>query len=119
MAPPYVPKNPITRQLAPTVGPKALGVTFKAGALGKIGRSMAVGRANLDGDVGFVEADSWTPAHDELVSSFIIPIGDINIFTGFTAAAYGFPGDLENSSPPTTQKTDRIRHRLRALRLTI
>src|SRR5664279_763731 len=31
------------------------------------------------------------PANDTLVSACIIPIGSVNIFTGFIAAALGFP----------------------------
>ena len=49
---------PIRRQLAPIVGPKASGVTFQAGTLGRIGESIAVGRAvNIDGNV-YINCDN-------------------------------------------------------------
>ena len=83
---------PIPRQLAPTVGPKASGVLFQAGALGEIGKTMAVGRARIINNFGCIEDDgSYVPANDALVSSFVVPFGTINIFMGFTAEAYGFP----------------------------
>ena len=76
---------PIRRQLAPTVGPKALGVTFEAGTLGGIGESIAVGHAvNIDGNVYINCDNTFMPANDYIVGCGIVPVGGIDIFIGYT-----------------------------------
>ena len=80
----------IRRQLAPTVGPKASGVTFQAGTLGGIGESIDVGRAvHIDGNVCINCDDTFMPANDYIIGCGIIPVGDIDIFIGYTPDAYG------------------------------
>ena len=92
---------PIRRKLAPTVGPKASGVTFQARTLGGIGESIAVGRAvNIDDNV-YINCDStFMPAND-----YIVPVGGIDIFIGYTPEAYRMQRILSPTpslSPPTT-----------------
>ena len=55
------------------MGPKASGVLFQAGALGEIGKTMAVGRTRIINNFGCIEDDgSYVPANDALVSSFVM-----------------------------------------------
>ena len=68
---------------------------------------MAVGRANIMGDVGYIEDDgSWTMVNNLLINNFIISIGNIEIFIGFTAAAYGLPSG-SSAFWPAHHPTDR------------
>ena len=81
---------PIRRQLAPTVGPKVLGVTFQAGTLGGIVESIAVGRTiNIDGNVYINCDNTFLPANDYIVGCGIVLVGGIDIFIGYTPEAYG------------------------------
>ena len=74
------------------MGTKATGVTFEAGTLGGIGQTIAVGRSIRVGSMGYVQDDaSWTPANDGLIAYTLVPIGDIELFIGFTPEAMGFP----------------------------
>ena len=81
---------PIRRQLAPTVGPNASGVTFQAGTLGGIGESIAVGWAvNIDSNVYINCDNTFMSANDYIVGCGIVPVGGIDIFIGYTPEAYG------------------------------
>ena len=83
---------PIRRQLAPTVGTKASGVTFQAGTIGGIGDTIAVGCAARVGSAGYVQDDgTWVPAKDGLIAYTLVPIGGFEFFMGFTPEALGFP----------------------------
>jgi len=83
---------PIRRQLAPTVGPKASGVTFKAGSTGGFGDTLAVGCAARAGSLSYVQDNgTWVPAKDGLIAYTLVPIGGFEIFIGFTPEALGFP----------------------------
>jgi hypothetical protein len=83
---------PIRRQLAPTVGHKASGVTFQAGTLGGIGDTIAFGRAARCGNIGYIADDGgYIPAKEGLIAYTLVPIGEIEIFIGFTPVALGFP----------------------------
>ena len=94
-------KSTIHRQLAPTVGPATSGVSFRAGLLGGIGRSITVGTA-VFGEAGgyIVDNDSYMPADDYIVSAWILPIGSRDIFIGMTAEALGLRG-INRLVPPT------------------
>src|SRR5664279_5478535 len=95
MAPPAMNSFPKPRQLAPTVGLAASGVTFRAGLLGGFGDTIAVGTAIIDVDGGFgriVDNGAYMPARNHLVSACVVPVGSVNIFIGMTAEALGFRG---------------------------
>ena len=83
---------PIRRQLVPTVGHKASGITFQAGTIGGIGDTIAVGCAAWVGSIGYVQDDeTWVPAKDGLIAYTLVPIGGFEFFMGFTPEALGFP----------------------------
>ena len=87
----------------------ASGVIFRAGLLVEIGKSIAVGRAHRFYGDAFINDDaSWIPANDTLVSSVIIPVGSIDIFIGFTAAAYGFARHARADTPTHQPIDDKI-----------
>src|SRR5664279_522104 len=95
MAPPAMNSFPKPRQLAPTVGQRASGVTFRAGLLGGFGDTIDVGTAIIDVDGGFgriVDNGAYMPARNHLVSACVVPVGSANIFIGMTAEALGFRG---------------------------
>src|SRR5664279_3015751 len=95
MAPPAMNSFPKPRQLAPTVGQRASGVTFRAGLLGGFGDTIDVGTAIIDVDGGFgriVDNGAYMPARNHLVGAYVVPVGSINIFIGSTAEALGFRG---------------------------
>src|SRR5664279_2389364 len=95
MAPHAMNLFPMTRQLAPTVGPAASGVTFRAGLLCGFGDTITVGTAIIDKNGGsgrIVNDNAYMPARNHLVSAYIIPVGSINIFIGLTEEALGFRG---------------------------
>src|SRR5664279_3741441 len=102
MAPRILSAVATPRQLAPTVGPKASGVSFRAGILGGIGETIAVGRAEICGGYIYIIDDaSWMPAYGVPVQSFIIPVGGINIFIGYTAPAFDSADNFFDISAPT------------------
>src|SRR5664279_3673184 len=108
MAPPAMNSLPRTRQLSPTVGPAASGVTFRVGLLGGFGDTIAIGTATIDVDGGFgriVYNGAYMPARNHLVSAYVIPVGSVNIFIGMTAEALGFRGEADFFRPPSTQST--------------
>ena len=95
---------PIRRQLAPTVGPKASGVTFQAGTLGGIGETIAVGRVVRYGDNHYISCDeSYIPADDYIVGCGVVPFGGVDVFIGYTSEAYGLPRIYSPSHPPYNQ----------------
>ena len=107
MAPPAMAKDTITRQLAPTVGPAASGVTFRAGILSGIGNTIMVGSLEFDGNVGhFINTDTYMPAQNHLVSSCVLPIGSANIFIGLTEEAMGFRGGSKFIPPALSPVED-------------
>src|SRR5664279_165809 len=107
MAPRILSAVATPRQLAPTVGPKALGVLFRAGILGGIGETIAVGHAEICSGYGYVHNDaSWMLAYGVPVESFIVPVGDINIYIGYTAAAFDSAGNFNDISAPTRHPLD-------------
>ena len=90
-ATPYeVPSNR-QRQLAPTVGPAALGGRIRAGsAFAGIGDTVAIGRVMYDGVFPIVQADEcWIPAKADAIKLSIIPFGDIHVFIGETVDSDG------------------------------
>ena len=74
----------IPRQLAPTVGPQALGAQIRAGpAFVGIGDTHAVGRVLYAGNFPIVPNDEcWIPARENMMQYSIMPVGDIHIFIG-------------------------------------
>ena len=82
------------------MGPKASGVTFDAGTLGGIGDTIAVGRSSRFGSIGYVQDDTtWMPAKDGLIAYTLVPVGEHEIFIGFTPEAMGFPKNHTVFSP--------------------
>src|SRR5664279_6654798 len=70
MAPPAMNSLLRTRQLAPTVGPAASGVTFRAGLLGGFGDTITVGTTIIDKNGGsgrMVNDNAYMPACNHLV----------------------------------------------------
>ena len=99
---------PITRQLAPTMGPAAAEVTFRAGLLGGFGDTITIDTTIIDENGSFgriVNNNAYMPARNHLVSTYIIPVGSINIFIGSTTEALGFRGG-SRFFPPTLHPID-------------
>ena len=116
MAPDGKPISTRHRQLAPTVGPSTYGVSFREGILGGIGETITVGTVELGENNGYiVDNNAYMPANDHLVSVYLFPMGDLNIFIGMTAEALGLRGGSKFFRPPSspskmdsTQDSDRI-----------
>ena len=69
------------------------GVSFREGILGGIGKTITVGTVEFGESGGYiVDNDAYMPANDHLVSAYLFPIGDLNIFIGMTAEALGLRG---------------------------
>ena len=79
------------RQLAPTVGPAALGGRIRAGSgFASIGDMIAVGRVLYAGNFPIVPPDEcWILARTDAFKLSIIPIGGIHIFIGETVDSDG------------------------------
>jgi hypothetical protein len=70
------------------MGQRRPGVTFRAGFLGSIGDTIAIGRVVYYGNVPVVLDDgSWVPASDNIIAGAIVPIGGIDLFIDFTKNA--------------------------------
>ena len=83
------------------MGPATSGVSFRAGILGGISETITIGTAVFGEEGGYiVDNDSYMPANDYLVSAYIFPIRDHNIFVGMTAEALGLRG-ASRFFPPT------------------
>lgn len=76
----------IPRQLAPTVGQEARGAQIQTGShFGGIGDTIAIERiAYIDNTPVIVNDSSWMPASGFVTNVIILPIGNFDIFNGFT-----------------------------------
>ena len=83
----------IRRQLAPTVGQRTFGSRFRpdstlASASAGIGDSIAVDRILYASNTLLIPKDeTWIPAHGEVTSYSIVPIGEVDLFIGYTDPA--------------------------------
>ena len=93
--------------MAPTVGPAASGVTFRAGILGGIGSTITVESLELHRNVGhFINNGSYMPAQNHLVSACVLPIGSANVFIGLSVESMSFRGGSKFIPPALSPVED-------------